>query len=824
MICGGGGGPSVAEYPWYAESVTARAPDGVLAGKRIVMYTTVLAAPATGALLADLGAEVIKIESPSGDPMRHLIIKQQPNRGKEKSGCTMFEYTNRGVQSVTLNLKKEEDQHHLKSLLTTADAFVTNARLQLLQSWGLDYEDLKESHPHLVYGHFTAWGRSGPMAEDIGYDVASFNAALGMMEYMAQPGDPGMPRYPTGLGDFCCSVGLAGATMCGLLEREWSHKGQLVEFGLLTGAAWCMSSALLSVQSGTKEPHASALLDSLVAPGTSWGNKAFRTSDQEWLTFSCLDVAEQPRALRALGIAEQGAGVEAALTAAIASRSLQDSLELLRLGGVDWASGAVEMEDAVKLDIYETLACELPQMKDCDNVICQPVVFGSHVAKPTRRAPPLGFHTHGVLNALQIVGETREPEAPLAQTKNARGGDIRSFADFRVVELGDSVCAAAGGVQLAEIGCEVIKVERAAGDPTRHLALKNVFEHLNRGKRSVVLQPGEESLRKLVASADVFLVSLPREELIAAGLDWDSLQPNFPNLVFIHVSPSGYGKPGWHGLGAEFVPFYTRGAGLFDSCRPQARLPFADDKSPPPQLVPFWGEHATSFQIVVAAAGALIHRLRKGQGQKAEVRLESTPFWFMGVNTMAAQYLKNTSSTDMFNDPKSRYPFKHMNLDKNGLRCWGGIVIPGLQSYKCSDGCWIQLLELELLSPLGKIHDALDRTRSGKTKRSAAWNALFYRGALLDRVTLYLGTFRNVFAELIASMPRDEVADRFGKEGVRYIKVGEVRKADENPQVQHLGLLQDGVIRAPVILRGGASKVEKAQAPNLGEGSVAAFL
>ena len=114
--------------------------------------------------MADLGAAVVKVETAAGDPMRSILLPFDSAYRKEgRKISTFFECVNSGKLSLRLDIKRERAA--MLELLSGADVIVTNMRLHQLKAVGLDYTDLRESHPHLVFAHVTAWGRSGPAAD-----------------------------------------------------------------------------------------------------------------------------------------------------------------------------------------------------------------------------------------------------------------------------------------------------------------------------------------------------------------------------------------------------------------------------------------------------------------------------------------------------------------------------------------------------------------------------------------------------------------------------------------------------------------------------------
>ena len=154
----------------------------VLSGVKVVELATVVAGPTAAAMLADMGAEVIKVENPDRpDEARSYGRRETPDSEPSMEG--VFQQYNRGKRGVALNIQSDQGRSLLKRLLAEADVFVTNVRLQSLQKLGLDYDSLKDEFPSLVYGQLSAWGLQGEMVKDPGYDFggkrsSSLNFAL----------------------------------------------------------------------------------------------------------------------------------------------------------------------------------------------------------------------------------------------------------------------------------------------------------------------------------------------------------------------------------------------------------------------------------------------------------------------------------------------------------------------------------------------------------------------------------------------------------------------------------------------------------------------
>lgn len=200
---------------------------GPLSGIRVVELGVWIAGPAAGGILADWGADVIKIEPPDGDPSRsfHRIM------GALLPSNPVFELDNRSKRSVMLDLQTEEGLANAHRLLATADVFVTNIRTGALERLGLDYETLAETYPALVYAHITGFGREGPDADRAAFDIAAFWSRAGIADLLTAPGQA-PPFQRGGMGDHNTGLAAAGAVSAALFERTRSGKGQLVSTSL----------------------------------------------------------------------------------------------------------------------------------------------------------------------------------------------------------------------------------------------------------------------------------------------------------------------------------------------------------------------------------------------------------------------------------------------------------------------------------------------------------------------------------------------------------------------------------------------------------------
>jgi crotonobetainyl-CoA:carnitine CoA-transferase CaiB-like acyl-CoA transferase len=208
----------------------------VLENYRIVELGVWVAGPAAGGVLADWGAEVIKVESPDGDPMRRML---QVIVGHGEPQSPPFDLDNRGKRSVVLDLKRESEREKLHALINEADVFLTNLRADALDRLGLGHERLLADNPRLVYALVTGYGLEGPDADRAGYDVGGFWARTGIASMLATGDDP-PPNIRGGFGDHVTALATLSGILGALLERERTGKGQLVETSLLRTGLYCL--------------------------------------------------------------------------------------------------------------------------------------------------------------------------------------------------------------------------------------------------------------------------------------------------------------------------------------------------------------------------------------------------------------------------------------------------------------------------------------------------------------------------------------------------------------------------------------------------------
>lgn len=245
----------------------------MLEGIKVIEMATYIAAPGAGGIMADWGAEVIKVEPLTGCPMRYTMANMGADHLK---GSPIFDLDNRGKKGIALNTQTPEGVEAVKRLVKDADVFLTNVRPGGLERSGLDYESLKAINPRLIYASVTGYGLEGAERDRPGFDIAAFYARSGIGWLQTVKGsEPTTLR--TGIGDHTTSMATVGGILAAIIERGKTGKGRLVEASLIRAGIYAAGSdTAVQLKYGklgsTKPRHES------VAPL----NNFFRAKGDEW--------------------------------------------------------------------------------------------------------------------------------------------------------------------------------------------------------------------------------------------------------------------------------------------------------------------------------------------------------------------------------------------------------------------------------------------------------------------------------------------------------------------------------------------------------------
>jgi crotonobetainyl-CoA:carnitine CoA-transferase CaiB-like acyl-CoA transferase len=250
-----------------------------LKGVKVVDLTYYVAGPGTAKILANWGAEVIKIEPPAGEPGRGTsILLGMPASDDINPYFTIF---NCNKRAVALDLKNKDGLQILHKLLAEANVFVTSFRPGALQRLGLDYEAMSRKHPHIVWASINGFGDYGPDKDKAGFDTVAFWARSGAM--MDLPEKDTSPINPTlAFGDATTSCSLSGGICAGLYNQQKTGKGCKVIVSLLSQAIWNLSPVVAAAQFGAEFPK------SRLCPASPQIN-SYQTKDGKWTFVSVLD-------------------------------------------------------------------------------------------------------------------------------------------------------------------------------------------------------------------------------------------------------------------------------------------------------------------------------------------------------------------------------------------------------------------------------------------------------------------------------------------------------------------------------------------------------
>ncbi|WP_010140545.1 CaiB/BaiF CoA transferase family protein [Oceanicola sp. S124] len=226
-----------------------------LKGLKVVELARILAGPWIGQCLADLGAEVIKVESPEGDDTRRWgppFITRPDGQGGEEEVAAYFHAANRGKTSVTCDFSDAGDLEKLKALIGEADVLLENFKVGGLKKFGLDYDSLKEANPRLIYASVTGFGQDGPRASQPGYDFL----IQGMSGIMDLTGDPAGEPQKIGVAWIDIFTGLYGVigVQAALAERARSGLGQQVDLSLLDSGVGVLANQAMNQLLGGTNP------------------------------------------------------------------------------------------------------------------------------------------------------------------------------------------------------------------------------------------------------------------------------------------------------------------------------------------------------------------------------------------------------------------------------------------------------------------------------------------------------------------------------------------------------------------------------------------
>ncbi len=629
---------------------TADPTQPMLSGITVIDLCGAHAGSVTTLLLAELGADVIKVEPPGG----HRLRRAHP---------AAFATWNRSKRSIVLDLGDDRDLATLHALLTGADVLVHELPPSKAAAAGLAAGELAAAFPRLIVSAITGYAAYHPDAERGGDDLL-VQARMGLTDL--QPGwreGPLMLRLPAATWAATCLAATAVAAR--LYEREITGRGGRADTSLQQGAAYTAN----LYWNRAERPSPSLL----TGPTRNVQFGTYRCSDDNWIAIlnpgervNLAALREISELLAELGLTGARFGPRV-LAAAVRRRPAAAWLQTLRAADV-----AVE-----QLGTFGGLLLHPEVVANGYRVEVDDPVWGHalQAAVPVRTAPPaaprsaaprLGADQDLITTVRSVSKKTAvaAPTATAAQAGTGADGGAKPLAGIRVLDFGSFLAGPMAGMLLADLGADVIKVEPLRGERMRNWRDDFVVA-ANRGKRGLAVDmkkpAGRLVIDRLIATADVVHHNMRPSSARELGLDEASVRAIRPDLVFSHAS--AYGPDGeradWPGYDSVFQ-------GMSGWTRELA----GTGNEPVASAVGTLDEQTAALSAF-ATVLALYHRRRTGIATATEVSLLATATF-------------STSETLLLPPGNTPAPYPRLTADQTGLG-------PFHRLYRCQDG-WIALV------------------------------------------------------------------------------------------------------------------------------------
>jgi crotonobetainyl-CoA:carnitine CoA-transferase CaiB-like acyl-CoA transferase len=637
---------------------------GALDGLRVVDFSWWMAGPLATMVLADNGAEVIKVEPPAGDPARTLPAFQTWNRGK---------------QSVVLDLKTDGDREVARKLIVDADVVVTSFRPGVAERLGIGYADVRALSPRAVYAAITGYGEDGPRSTLKGYEaLATARSGRAMMfERVADRDGPAFPVLP------CASYTAAMLTAQGILaalhQRESTGRGQKVSVSLLSSLmlydlimwiGWQLRGEDIEAEGQT----APMMLQKLMGERQMLGSSKPRTYDPAQMHRPKIRV---PRPNYLTAATKDGVWLQFANTIDRLCVAQMTALGLLDLYGEERFAKlpAVAAEDDAE-ELWETVLERvrektyeewLPLFEaqpdlavervstPAESMRHRQIVHNGSVVevqgpdgRPTLQPGPIarfsatpsvigepapsldksrgsGFNLTGGGAGQVSAGSPLAP--PVGLKPDPPGKAAPPLEGITVIDFSAWIAAPLATAMLANLGARVIKVEPVGGDMSRYSTGGLLSFPMTQGKQSISLDlkhpEGREIVRKLIGRADVVVHNFRSPVPERLGIDYESCRALNPALIYLNAASYGdsgpdAGKPMFFATAAAMGGNQLRQVGESHPMEGAEGLPIDDLKQEAWRLLKAAEGNADPIAAVAAATAVLValrHRDRTGEGQ-----------------------------------------------------------------------------------------------------------------------------------------------------------------------------------------------------------------
>lgn len=378
---------------------------GPLEGIKVVEMGVWVAGPSCAAILCDWGADVVKLEPPTGDPFRGLFASAL---GVPGALNPPFEIDNRGKRSVVLDLSTGPGHDIARKLLDNADVFVTNMRPRVLEQFGLDYATLSKANPKLVFCQITGYGADGPNRDRASYDVGGFWSRAGVAATLVPPGAP-LPQQRGGMGDHMTGMSAAGAVSAALFARERTGRGQVVQGSLIRTGAYMMSWDVMlglrlnvPIEGYDREHAVNPIINCFCTKDRRWFWLLLLQADRHWpdlcRALAREDLMSDERFADIAIRRTNGPALVEELDKTFAEKTLEEWGEVMDAHNVWWAP-----VNTITDLIADPVAREAGVFRDFEGpdgpttFVATPGDFSATPTGPRGIAPELGQHTEEVL-------------------------------------------------------------------------------------------------------------------------------------------------------------------------------------------------------------------------------------------------------------------------------------------------------------------------------------------------------------------------------------------------------------------------------------------
>lgn len=384
------------------------ADEHVFSGLKVVDLASYIAGPAAATILADFGADVIKVEPPGVGDVYRFFSATPPNPVSQVNYA--WQLTNRNKRSVAINLKSPEARPVLERLIRWADVVIVNFPPKVKAALGVAYEDLSPLNPGLIYADITGYGSQGPEADTPGFDVTAYWARSGLMQVTHDAGSP--PTLPIpGIGDHATATTLYAAIVTALYQRTKTGKGSHVSTSLIANGIWAAGAW---VEGGLNGGHFFPQHDRVDPPNALLN--PYQTSNGRWILLVAAQRKDWPGFVQAIGKPElledprfsdekridHSAALVEILDPLFAAHPLSHWKAVLTAGRVIFGVVQVAQEiiDDPQLSANGIVVPLEVDGKPPARTVSSPLhIFGEAKVKP-RRAPELAEHSAEILAEL----------------------------------------------------------------------------------------------------------------------------------------------------------------------------------------------------------------------------------------------------------------------------------------------------------------------------------------------------------------------------------------------------------------------------------------